>query len=74
MSQSRPLLSTNDPAFKRDTVSGALLNSDLKAAESYFEQRRRYIELQRVKEDVQSMKAQMDDIKSLLLQLVNGNK
>jgi len=70
---SEHLIPTNDPAFARDVQSGAVLNSDAGSADSYIERRKRFVEMQQVRAEVNSIKGQLDGIQQLLQQLVNGN-
>lgn len=61
----------------RDPNTNAILNTDLpgieKARALKAERKKRALEFERVKEDVQEMKEDMSDIKSLLKQLVEKN-
>jgi len=55
----------------RDTVSGAVLNTDMTALQKYRAKRERDMQLQ---QDVETLKNQMSNIESLLQQLVNRDK
>ena len=61
----------------RDPNTNAILNTDIagiqKARELKAERKKRALEFERVKDDVQEMKEDMSDIKSLLKQLVEKN-
>lgn len=55
----------------RDTVSGAVLNTDMTSLQKYRAKRERDMQLQ---QDVETLKNQMSNIESLLQQLVNRDK
>tara|TARA_B100001057_G_scaffold109881_1_gene107890 strand:- start:2762 stop:2995 length:234 start_codon:yes stop_codon:yes gene_type:complete len=61
----------------RDPSTNAILNTDLlgieKARALKAERKKKALEFERVKDDVQEMKEDMSDIKSLLKQLVEKN-
>tara|TARA_B100000676_G_C17743625_1_gene662703 strand:+ start:330 stop:563 length:234 start_codon:yes stop_codon:yes gene_type:complete len=61
----------------RDPNTNAILNTDIAGIERAralkAERKKRALEFERVKEDVQEMKEDMSDIKSLLKQLVEKN-
>ena len=61
----------------RDPNTNAILNTDVAGIEKAIalkaERKKRALEFERVKEDVQEMKEDMSDIKSLLKQLVEKN-
>jgi hypothetical protein len=54
----------------RDTSSSAILNTDVSALQAYKEKRRRETNLTRVMEEHELMKQDLQEIKSLLKQIV----
>jgi len=58
----------NEEHLVRDSKSGAVLNTDLSSLEKYRAKRERDRQMQ---QDVENLKNDMSEIKSLLQQLVN---
>lgn len=56
----------------RDTDSTALLNNDVVAFHAYKEQRAKALQVDRVAQEVDSLKSELKDIKELLMQVVGG--
>lgn len=63
---------TEDPAFIKDRVTGAVINRDVKSFNKFKEERNRILEQQRLANEVNQLKSDVTEIKQLLLQLVNG--
>lgn len=71
------MINTEYPGFIKDDTPGqarAVLNIDNASFESFKQVRNRERALKDVSKDVDQLKQDMADIKSLLMQLVNGNK
>ena len=58
----------------RDTSSSAILNTDITALQAYKEKKRRENNLTRVMEEHELMKQDLQEIKSLLKQIVGQMK
>jgi len=57
----------NEPGLIRDTVTGAILNSDQNALKAYKEKKRKQIAME---EDINSLKNDIVDIKSMIKELI----
>ena len=62
---------TVEPNLVRDTASNAILNTDVESLEAYKKLRNRAIRSDTLVEDVDNLKRDLTEIKSLLAQLVN---
>lgn len=69
------LVKTEEGNFVRDTASMALLNTDRSAKEEYFMKARmiqiQKTELTRINSEIDSLKSDIGDIKSMLIQLIS---
>jgi hypothetical protein len=66
------LKKTDHSEYVRHTDSSAILNIDVNSFNRYREERSRILKMDQLAKEVQSMKDDMNDIKALLQQLVNG--
>jgi hypothetical protein len=64
---------TEDKQFVKDLRSGAFLNIDTTGYESYKRERERLLRQQQLENKVTDLQRDMEDIKQLLRQLINGN-
>lgn len=68
------LVKTNYPGYYKDTSSGAIINTD----DSYYQQilaeRQRIKEQKSLCDEMNTLKGELTEIKSLLAQIVNGQK
>lgn len=60
------------PEYARQAGSSAILNIDAASFKRYKEERTRILKLDHLTEDVSALQKDMQDIKTLLQQLVNG--
>ncbi len=60
-----------DTKIRRDEQSQAVLNTDLEGLEAYKKRRKVQEELAGLKADINTIKADMTDMKELLLQILN---
>lgn len=67
------IVPTEDNRYAKDLRSNAFLNIDDTGYRSYMQERQRIIRQQQLEKQVASMQQDMDDIKQLLRQLINGN-
>lgn len=65
------IIQTENEDFLRDINSRALINSNVKALQEYKEKRRRQKKLDVLEEDVDQLKKDTQEIKSLLKELLN---
>ena len=63
---------TDDPVYGRNPDNAAILNIDNIGFKKYKEERARVLKLEHVSATVETLQRDMNDIKSLLQQLVNG--
>lgn len=68
------LLKTNNPGYLKDTVSGAIINTDDTYYQQILAERKRMKEQQAMCDEMNTLKSELSDIKNLLAQIVNGNK
>lgn len=67
------LLKTNLDDFYRDTQSNAVINTNVEKIKQYKQQRESLIKMQNLVSDVDTLKQDMSEIKSLLQLLVRDN-
>jgi hypothetical protein len=65
------LLKTEVSNIVKDPVSGALLNIDRSALEARRLKKRNALKVENLERDVNDIKSELEEIRSLLLQLVN---
>lgn len=63
---------TDINGFVRDTRTGAIINTNDEHYNYIIAQRKRALENKRVCEEMERLKTELSDIKSMLAQLVNG--
>lgn len=68
------LLKTNQPGYYKDTSSGAIINIDDNYYQQILAERQRLKEQQALCDEMQTLKGELTEIKSLLAQIVNGQK
>lgn len=68
------LLKTNNPGYLKDTISGAIINTDDTYYQQILAERKRIKEQQAMCDEMNTLKGELSDIKNLLVQIVNGNK
>lgn len=68
------LVKTDDKQFARDPRSSAVLNIDNAAYQHFQQERDRALQMQRVSVEVGQLREELNDIKQLLVQLVNGKR
>lgn len=68
------LVKTDDKQFARDPRSSAVLNIDNAAYQHFQQERERVLQMQRVSAEVGELREELNDIKQLLVQLVNGKR
>lgn len=68
------LVQTDDKQFARDPRSSAVLNIDNAAYQHFQQERERVLQMQRVSAEVGELREELNDIKQLLVQLVNGKR
>lgn len=59
--------------YLRDERTGALVNTDNEAFETFKNERDKVLKLMEVEAQVGSLKNELSEIKGLLIKLVNGN-
>jgi hypothetical protein len=67
------LLKTNLDDFYRDTQSNAVINTNVEKIKQYKQQRESLIKMQNLVSDVDTLKQDMSEIKSMLQLLVRDN-
>lgn len=68
------LLKTNVPGFYKDSETNAIINTNTDDYENFKNQRVKMKDYDNLKTKVNNIEHELSDIKSLLLQIVNGNK
>lgn len=68
------LVKTNNPGYLKDTISGAIINTDDTYYQQILAERKRIKEQQAMCDEMNTLKNELSDIKNLLAQIVNGNK
>lgn len=68
------LQKTNTPGFFKDTETGAIINKNEMDYEKFKAAREEIKKNKQMAVKIDSLENELKDIKSLLLQLVNGNK
>ena len=68
------LQKTNTPGFYKDTESGAIINKNDTDYEKFKAAREEIKKNKQLAVRMDNLETELKDIKSLLLQLVNGNK
>jgi len=63
---------TEHPEYARERDSNAILNMDTPSFIRYKDERAKILRMDQIANEVQSMKNDMDDIKMLLQQLLDG--
>ena len=69
----RNLIKTSVPGLSRDMESGAIINTNDTEYQIFKDQRKRNQEQADLRNEVESVKSELSEIKSLLLQVL-GNK
>ena len=64
----------NLPDLVKDTRSGAILNTNVKALEAYRKKREKSDKVDRLETEVNSIKQNIDELKSLLLAVLAEKK
>lgn len=67
-------IKTEDPNLVRDMSSGAIINMDDGYYKQIVAQRAQNKQMQQQCEEMQSLKNELSDIKSMLQQVLNGRK
>lgn len=65
------IVQTQAANIVKDTSSGALLNTDRNALEARRARKKSVLKVEAVEKDVLEIKTELEEIRSLLLQLVN---
>lgn len=68
------LVKTNVPGFYKDPDTNAVINNSTDDYEAFKSQRNKIRDYDNLKNKVNHIENELSDIKSLLLQIVNGNK
>lgn len=68
------LVKTNNPGYLKDTISGAIINTDDTYYQQILAERKRIKEQQAICDEMNTLKNELSNIKNLLAQIVNGNK
>lgn len=66
------IIKTEDPNFVRDKRSTAILNIDKAGYTQFKMERERALQAQRTAQEVATLQQDMNEIKQLLQQLING--
>lgn len=61
----------NQPNYERDPFSKAIVNVDRGGLEAYKIQRSKLVQAMNTKKEIDNIKAEMSEIKSMLVQLIN---
>ena len=62
-----------DPEYKRDVDSHAVINNNVEAYKQYKAKRERDKKASEIYDDVASLKSEMGEIKSLLLEIIRSS-
>ncbi len=60
-----------DHHFKRDLASNALINTDKGSLEAYKTRKKQSQRMELIADDINTLKAEFEEIKTLLRQLIN---
>ena len=66
-------VTTEDKKYVKDMRSNAFLNIDKEGYNTFLQDRSRFLRQQHLEKQVLNMQQDMEDIKQLLRQLINGN-
>ena len=69
----KKLIPTNHDSFFRDPSSTAVINTNIDALNAYKKQRERLLKTDKVFHEVEELKQEISEIKSMLSQLLNRN-
>jgi trehalose-6-phosphate synthase len=64
----------NETAFAKDTISKAVINTDLSGLEAYRARRKKAIELETKLDEINTLKQDVAEIKDLLRQLLRSKE
>ena len=64
----------NEPAFAKDTISKAVINTDLSGLEAYRARRNRTAEMEAKLDEINTLKQDVAEIKDLLRQLLGSKE
>lgn len=67
------LVKTNNPGFMKDTETGAIINTDDDAHKKFLAQREEIKKSKDICNRMNTLENELQDIKSLLLQIVHRN-
>jgi hypothetical protein len=67
-------IKTDKPGLVRDASSKAIINTNISEYEKIVERRKQSKQIQTVQQQIDSLKNEFSDLKSLILQLINGSK
>lgn len=67
-------IKTDKPGLMRDPMTKAIINTDISEYERLLEKRQQSKQIQTVQQQIDSLKNEFSDLKSLILQLINGSK
>lgn len=73
MRNSNFIVPTEDQRYAKDLRSNAFLNIDGVGYQSYMQERRRILRQEQLEKQVANVQQDIDEIKQLLRQLINGN-
>jgi hypothetical protein len=62
---------TNHNGYVKDNRSGAIINKNMDEYNMYLSQKQSYKDMKKLQNEVQSMKSDLDEIKTLLLKALN---
>lgn len=67
-------IKTDKPGLVRDASTKAIINTNISEYEKIVERRKQSKQIQTVQQQIDSLKNEFSDLKSLILQLINGSK
>lgn len=74
MTKPKFLLIENNEDLVRDVESNAILNADLTSLQNYKKNRKKQKQMNAKLEEIEGMKKDINDIKSLLLKIIERDK